>query len=108
MTKTSPIARTFAVIALAAAVVLVFVVLSSATGGDDGDKGSKNPDRMEKSGESGNKNKPKTKAKTYEVQEGDTLTGIASKTGISVEVIEKLNPDLDPQALTLGQKLKLR
>jgi LysM repeat protein len=45
---------------------------------------------------------------TYTVQEGDTLGAIAEKTGVSVETIELLNPEVDPQALIAGQKLKLR
>ena len=108
MTKTSPIARILAAVALAAAVVVVFVVLSSTTGSEDGgNKGKTNQNKTAKKA-NGKNDQPKTNAKTYEVQEDDTLTGIASKTGVSVEVIEELNPDLDPQALTLGQKLKLR
>jgi LysM repeat protein len=44
----------------------------------------------------------------YTVQPGDTLDGIAQKTGRSTEQLQKLNPDLDPQALGPGQKIKLR
>lgn len=45
---------------------------------------------------------------TYEVQSGDTLTSIAHETGVSVAVILKLNPGVDPQILISGEKLKLR
>ena len=38
---------------------------------------------------------------------GDTLTVIADKTGVSLETIQRLNPDVDPQALQTGQRLKL-
>ena len=41
-------------------------------------------------------------------QGGDTLAGIAEKTGVTVERLQELNPDLDPQALVAGQKIKLR
>jgi LysM repeat protein len=45
---------------------------------------------------------------TYTVKAGDTLGGIAETTGVAVEQLLELNPDLDPQALVAGQKIKLR
>jgi LysM repeat protein len=44
----------------------------------------------------------------YTVKTGDTLAGISTKVGIPVEKLLELNPDLDPQALVSGQKIKLR
>jgi len=107
MTKTSPIARILAAVALLGAIALVFVVLSSATGTDDNGGKDKANQAGKKQG-ADKKAKPKSKSKIYVVQNGDTLTGIAEKTGVEVEVIQGLNPDLDPQALIAGQKLKLR
>jgi LysM repeat protein len=49
-----------------------------------------------------------TGSKTYVIQVGDTLGGIADKTGVPLERIEELNPDVDPHALTSGQTIKLR
>lgn len=46
--------------------------------------------------------------RAYTVKSGDTLGSIAEDTGVSVEDLQRLNPDLDPQALGAGQKLKLR
>ncbi|MBK5231897.1 MAG: LysM peptidoglycan-binding domain-containing protein [Thermoleophilia bacterium] len=109
MTKTSPITRILAAVALAGAVVLVFIVISGSTGSDDdGGKGKPNQNRVGKKQDSGKKEKTKSRSKTYEVQDGDTLTGIAAETGVTVEEIQVLNPDLDPQALIAGQELKLR
>jgi LysM repeat protein len=48
------------------------------------------------------------RGKTYTVKTGDTLGSIAEKTGVAVEQLLELNPDLDPQALVAGQKIKLR
>ncbi len=45
--------------------------------------------------------------RVYVVKAGDTLTVIADKTGVSLETIEQLNPDVDPQALQTGQRLVL-
>lgn len=44
----------------------------------------------------------------YVIQPGDTLGAIAERVGISVERLQELNPDIDPQALVSGQQLKLR
>ena len=46
--------------------------------------------------------------RSYTVRTGDTLGGIAEKTGIDVTTLQDLNPGLDPQALVAGQKIKLR
>lgn len=51
--------------------------------------------------------KARAKAKTYTVQVGDTLGGIASKTGVPLATIEELNPDVDPHSMVAGQKIKL-
>jgi hypothetical protein len=43
---------------------------------------------------------------TYRVQEGDTLSGIADKLGISVEALEAANPSItDPNLIFPGQEL---
>jgi LysM repeat protein len=46
--------------------------------------------------------------RTYTVRSGDTLTTIAGRTGVSADQISELNPNLDPQALVVGTKIKLR
>ena len=46
--------------------------------------------------------------RSYTVRAGDTLGAIAEDTGVSVDELQRLNPDLDPQALGAGEKLKLR
>ena len=44
----------------------------------------------------------------YTIKPGDTPSSIAEKTGVPLADILRLNPDLDPQALSPGQKIKLR
>jgi LysM repeat protein len=39
---------------------------------------------------------------------GDTLGGIADKTGVPLDRIEELNPDVDPHAMTTGQEIRLK
>jgi LysM repeat protein len=43
----------------------------------------------------------------YVVKAGDTLTVIADQTGVSLDEIQRLNPDVDPNALQTGEHLKL-
>jgi LysM repeat protein len=46
--------------------------------------------------------------KAHRVQPGETPSSIALKYGITVQQLEKLNPQMDPQALTVGERLRLR
>jgi LysM repeat protein len=46
--------------------------------------------------------------RTYTVQSGDTLGGIAAKTGTTVAKLEHLNPDVDPQALRVGETIRVQ
>jgi LysM repeat protein len=48
------------------------------------------------------------KAKFYVVKPGDSLLGIAAKTGVPITAIEALNPSLNPNALQPAQRLRLR
>jgi LysM repeat protein len=51
---------------------------------------------------------PSPKAHFYTVRSNDTLSKIASETGVSVAALESLNPSVTPNALHPGQRLKLR
>jgi LysM repeat protein len=46
--------------------------------------------------------------RNYVVKPGDSFGSIAEKTGVSVEQLGLLNPEVDPQALVVGQRIKLR
>ena len=50
---------------------------------------------------------PQTGAATVVVRAGDTLDGIARTTGTTVEAIVRLNPGIDPEALRVGQRLRV-
>jgi LysM repeat protein len=107
--KNSLIARILAATALVVTVVVVFVVVSAETGSDSEEPARNQGAAKERNANGGNKPPAQTsQKKVYEVQEGDTLSGIAAANGVPVETIEELNPDLDPQALIPGQELKLR
>jgi LysM repeat protein len=102
----SATARALAVIALIlGVVVLVVVVVGSFSADDGGDAGRRA--RAGKSAGAEVKGGKRARA-SYVVQNGDTLTSIAQKTGVPVARIEALNPGIDPQILISGEKLKLR
>lgn len=101
--RTSAATRIAAALALVAAVLVVVALVSMAMNSDSSSKhhrDSSQPAHKQK--------KPRTKAKTYTVESGDTLTAIAHKTGVPVAEILALNPEVDPQILIAGQTLKLR
>lgn len=99
--------RFLAPLALIAAALLFLVVIAGAIGdGDEDSAGTEAAGQVERGGGS-NERRNRSTPDTYEVQEGDTLDGIAADTGVSVEEIQELNPDLDPQSLIAGQELQL-
>jgi LysM repeat protein len=106
--KNSMTARILAGLALVLAAGAIIFAVSSETGGSDGSAGKGGAAGKAKGAGSNGGSQQKPDRKVYEVQEGDTLTMIAAENGVSVERIEELNPDLDPQALIPGQELKLR
>ncbi|HEY6780051.1 MAG TPA: LysM domain-containing protein [Thermoleophilaceae bacterium] len=87
--------------------VAVLVVVSGSSSGGDGDTSSKGSSasagRTERTDTT-----PRHIRASYTVKTGDTLGAIAEQTGVSVEQLQELNPELDPQALVSGQRIKLR
>ena len=52
--------------------------------------------------------KARKQRRTYTVKPGDTPSSIAEKTNVPLSQIQDLNPNLDDQTLSVGQKIKLR
>jgi LysM repeat protein len=52
--------------------------------------------------------RPRRTAKFYVVKRGDTLSQISIKTHVSILRITTLNPNLSPNSLQTGQRLRLR
>ncbi len=48
------------------------------------------------------------RAEYYAVRSGDTLGSIAQKYGTTVDELMTLNPGIDPTALLIGQKLRVK
>jgi hypothetical protein len=99
-------ARVLAPLALVVCAIAFFAVLFSA-GGDDGGAEPAARKQATERRDTGRR-QPRVRRATYTVRTGDTLAGIAAKTGLPVERLQELNPELDPQALVSGQKIKLR
>ena len=113
-------ARVLAPLALVAFGIALLLIVASAGGGDDESANStasqqeqrdlelaKEKRRRQKS-EQRDEGQGKVSTAVYVVKTGDTLGSIAEKTGVPVEKLQELNPELDPQALVSGQKIKLR
>lgn len=99
-------ARVLAPLALAACVLALFLLVSgtlSDDGGSSSEGGGRERARTEQA-----RNRPDITGDTYVVQPGDTLSGIASKSGIPLARIERRNPDIDPATLNAGQQIRLR
>lgn len=111
-----PAARLLAPLALVICAIAVFSVLSS--GGSDapsrGDSAEQSSGAAEDSGDSASGDSTGESAatepvrSTYRVKPGDSFAAIAEKTGVDVDKLAELNPDVDPRALQPGQKLKLK
>jgi LysM repeat protein len=116
-TRRSP-ARFLAPLALIAVLVVLFAIVSGG-----GSTNSSSPDQTSSSQTTTTTKTTATKkksssakkkaaatggSKTYTVQVGDTLGGIADKTGVPLDRIQELNPNVDATAMTSGQKIKLK
>jgi LysM repeat protein len=116
-TRWSP-ARFLAPLALIAVLVAFLAIVSGSGGGGAGtstDESTTTTSAQTSTTTKKASSKARKKAakaddgeKTYTVQVGDTLGGIADKTGVPLERIEELNPNVDPHAMTTGQEIKLK
>ncbi|MFY9489197.1 MAG: LysM domain-containing protein [Solirubrobacterales bacterium] len=132
-TGTSASARVIAPLALVIGLLAVFIVISASgdedktsgsagqsssrseseasSNGSDSGSGSQDSDNQNSDDQGGSADSTgatgPTKA-TYRVKSGDSFAAIAEETGVDVDVLSELNPEVDPRALQPGQKLKLK
>jgi LysM repeat protein len=102
-------ARLFAPVALVVSLAAVALVVSNSTGNDnngsDGDSATRTAEPTVP--QEGRQQQRPTRT-FYRVRLNDTLGLIAEQTGVPVEQLEALNPELDPQNLIVGQRIRLR
>jgi LysM repeat protein len=75
---------------------LFILVVSGSSGNDKADKQTTTQTVAKKG------------PKTMRVRPGDSPSTIAERAGIPLETLEELNPRMDPRALHLGDRLKIR
>lgn len=114
MASRSP-ARLLAPASLVAFVIALIIVVGSSGGGDEPiETGAPRPTATATSGEEAaessteTKKKAKKAKKTYTIQAGDTPSGIAEAHGLTTDEFLALNPDLDPNALTVGDEVRVQ
>jgi LysM repeat protein len=100
-------ARWLAPLALIFVVGAILLVVNRSDVGSKGAEASTSPGVTGASTTATTTTTPRHGRRTYTVKTNDTLSGIAEKTGVSLDVIEQLNPGLDAQSLHAGQKIKL-
>ncbi|WP_320671486.1 LysM peptidoglycan-binding domain-containing protein [Patulibacter defluvii] len=86
--------------ALVAIVVAVLLVVGSGGSESAPQRGDTRP--------AAEKRERGPKRTWYRVRSGDSLSAIAQKHGISVDRLIELNPEIDPQAIRAGQRVRLR
>ena len=113
MAHRSP-ARWLAPLALVAFVVALFAVMGASSGGGDGSDDTTPANQTQPAGGTdgeaaeGEEEPGERSRKTYTVRLGDTPSQIASENDITLEQLQRLNPDLDPQLLSPGEKIRIR
>jgi LysM repeat protein len=107
----SSFARLLAPLALIAfSVAVAAIVLGSDVVGDDSSSETAGARDLPAATNTAadEKKKQKPTPRTYTIKANDTLSAIAEQNGTTVERLLELNPELDPQGLVAGQKIKLR
>ncbi|MFL5818637.1 MAG: LysM peptidoglycan-binding domain-containing protein [Conexibacter sp.] len=100
-------ARLAAPLALLAAAVAIAVVVQATGSSPPSDSPSVTRTAVTRTAVTQPVRHTRAAPRIYVVKAGDTLTVIAAETGVSLETIQRLNPEVDPNALQTGQRLKL-
>jgi LysM repeat protein len=110
MAPRSP-ARFLAPLALVAFCIALLMIVTS----NSNDRESTPPNRATEAspeatqgGSDDGQRRKRREPRRYTVQPGDTPSSIAEETGVPLDDILRLNPDLDPQTLSPGQRIKIR
>jgi len=107
--------RLLAPASLALFAVVFLVVVVASLGGGDGDSTSSaerpaaaSERRTDRARQPSSQSEKRGSPRFYTVKPGDNLAAIAQETGVPLEELMSLNPELDPQGLVSGQRVRLR
>jgi LysM repeat protein len=98
-------ARMFAPLALVACAIAILVIVNGNSG-SGGSKHTTTATTTSTSTTTAGKGARKARRR-YIVKPGDVMSQIAIKTGVPLDTLLRLNPNVDAQSLHVGQKLKL-
>lgn len=108
MAPRSP-ARFLAPLALVAFGIALFMVVTSSPSDTETEEPNRATESQPADTSNGDERESERKGpRRYRVKPGDTPSSIAEETGVPLEDILRLNPDLDPQTLSPGQRIRLR
>jgi LysM repeat protein len=108
MVRRSP-ARFLAPLALVAVIVALFAIVTGPSDSDEEPAPNQATEAQPTATPEGERREERERQpRRYVVKPGDTPSQIAEETGVPLEQILELNPDLDPQTLSPGQRLRLR
>ncbi len=105
--RTSSPARLLAPVALVIFALAVALIVLGSGGGDSAESDKTTGGERSSTTTTQRAGRRRKRPTTYTVKPGDTLGAIGEKTGFDVDILQQLNPALDPQTLTAGQKIKL-
>jgi LysM repeat protein len=111
------VSRWLAPLALLVCLLAVLFVVTGSTGDEESENGAtptteeRREARRGSTGTDGTGTSGRTsttgRRRTYTVRPGDTLALISERTGVTVEELQDLNPEIDPNSLTVGDKIRL-
>lgn len=104
--KPNQFARLAAVAALVLAFIIVGASIAGSGGGSDGDDDGDDTEQTQSGGPTREGQRAIDRG-VWIVREGDSLTSISEETGIDLDVLLELNPDVDAQRLGEGQRIAL-
>lgn len=100
-------ARLAAPVAFFAAATLLIVLIESGLNSGATNASSSGTPTLTSTTTTGGTTTGKRKKRIYRVQRGDTLESIAAKFHTTVDDLLQLNPDVDPLALSPGQRIRV-
>jgi LysM repeat protein len=98
--------RFLAPIALAAVAVAVYLIIHDGLASQHST--SSRSGQLSTTQSAGGHRRHRKPPKFYVVKQGDTLSQISVKTHVSIAQLTTLNPNLSPNSLQTGQRLRLR